>query len=561
MTQQQNTSNLIVIGAGIYGIQAARTYLELHPTHNIVILEADSKPGGVWSADRTYDAFWTQSPVGIWEFSDQPLEGVELKDQYHQYFRAWHFTRYLNQYLDNHVYEGKSLRDRLVLNARIEKLWKHEGQWHAQTVSGDQYAAPKVIDATGLTSVPNIPEIPGADTFQGTLIHHKEFGQSDILRICKRVTVVGGAKSAADLAYACAKADKEVHWVIRKSGNGPANYLPADAPISYYGNSNSAFHTRFMNAIVTSILAPATWGTWFLHQTTVGRAIFRFIWSNLNKDLMTRANYDREDGRENGFANLKPDTELFWQNDSSGVNQRPDFFDTIARNVKVYRENIDRISNQDVHLSDGTSIETDAIIYATGWQESTPYLDPDTAYSLGLASPSSGIDDITEEKWRILEEAADSAILQQFPILANPAPYYKRERNESPFRLYNSILPIKDHSIAFLGKMHVANNTYNSEVQSLFAIAVMDGTLPLPSDAEMEKDVAHVRAWQKRRYPAKGVAGNWFWFDVVPYVDTVLTRLGLESHRTPGIKGLFKPMEAKDFQGLIDEYKTKFGQS
>lgn len=560
MAQLQNSADLIIIGAGIYGIQAARTYLELHPTHKIVILEADSKPGGVWSANRTYDDFWTQSPLDIWEYSDQKLEGVEPSDQYYQYFKAWHFTRYLNQYLDSHVYEGKSLRDRLVVNARIEKLWKHEGQWHARTESGDQYTAPKVIDATGLTSVPNIPEIPGADKFEGTIVHHKEFGRSGILQTCKCITIVGGAKSAADMAYACAKAGKEVHWVIRKNGNGPANYLPADAPISYYGNSNAAFHTRFMNAIVTSIFAPATWGTRFLHQTAMGRVLFRFIWRNLNQDLLTRANYDREDGKTNGFANLKPDTEIFWQNDSSGVNQRPDFFDTIAQKVKVYRANIDRISPHDVHLADSTTIKTEAIIYATGWQESTPYLDPNTAYSLGLASPLSGVDIVEEEKWRVLEEAADSGILQQFPVLAQPPPYYKCERNESPFRLYNCMLPIRDHSIAFLGKMHLANHTYNSEVQSLFAIAAMDGTVSLPSDAEMEKDVALVRAWQKRRYPAKGVAGNWFWFDVVPYVDTVLKRLGLKSHLSPGLKGVFKPAEAKDFRGIIDEYKRTSGQ-
>ena len=41
--------DLIIIGAGIYGIQVARTYLELHPTRRIVILEASGEVGGVWS--------------------------------------------------------------------------------------------------------------------------------------------------------------------------------------------------------------------------------------------------------------------------------------------------------------------------------------------------------------------------------------------------------------------------------------------------------------------------------------------------------------------------------
>lgn len=41
--------DLAVIGAGIYGIQAARTWLEIHPHHNVIIFEASSCIGGVWS--------------------------------------------------------------------------------------------------------------------------------------------------------------------------------------------------------------------------------------------------------------------------------------------------------------------------------------------------------------------------------------------------------------------------------------------------------------------------------------------------------------------------------
>lgn len=37
---------------GIYGIQAARTYLEIHPDAKLVILEADEVVGGVWSTSE-----------------------------------------------------------------------------------------------------------------------------------------------------------------------------------------------------------------------------------------------------------------------------------------------------------------------------------------------------------------------------------------------------------------------------------------------------------------------------------------------------------------------------
>ncbi|KAF2466351.1 flavin-binding monooxygenase-like protein-like protein [Lindgomyces ingoldianus] len=552
--------DMIIIGAGVYGIQAARTYLEFHPSHNIAILEADSCPGGVWSANRMYDAFWTQSPLEMWEYSDQPLKDVELKDTHHMYFQARHFTVYLDGYLKSHVYGGKTLTDRIVLNTKVERLWKENGVWHAQTSSGKSYIAPKVIDASGLTSIPNIPQIPGANTFKGKMIHHKDFGRSDIWT-CKTCVVVGGAKSAADVAYAYAKAGLEVHWVIRKSGNGPAAYFPADSPVSYYQNSNEAFHHRMMASMSASIFTPESWWTRFLQQTAIGRACVKFVWGYLQRELYSRAKYDRKDGQENGFMNLKPDTGLFWQNDSSGVNQRADFFDTIAKKVKVYRQDIECIDIHNVHLANGTTIDADAIVFATGWKDSPLYIDPHTAYYLGLATPKSAEDLKEASKWATLETSADAEILKRYPILSNPPPCHKRSFTETPFRLYKSILPIHDRSIVFLGRMVLANHTYNAEVQSLFAIAALDNTLNLPSEADMEEEVASVRAWQKRRYPARGEAGNWFWYDIVPYTDAVLKQLGLESHRMKGVSDFFRPAVAKNLEGLVEEYRKKTGGS
>jgi hypothetical protein len=40
----------VLIVSGIYGIQAARTYLEIHPNDQVIILEAGKYPGGVWGA-------------------------------------------------------------------------------------------------------------------------------------------------------------------------------------------------------------------------------------------------------------------------------------------------------------------------------------------------------------------------------------------------------------------------------------------------------------------------------------------------------------------------------
>ena len=60
---QSESFDLIIIGAGLYGIQVARTYLELHPTHNVVLLEASSTLGGVWSVGKSTRPFDSGSKV------------------------------------------------------------------------------------------------------------------------------------------------------------------------------------------------------------------------------------------------------------------------------------------------------------------------------------------------------------------------------------------------------------------------------------------------------------------------------------------------------------------
>lgn len=42
--------DLAVIGAGIYGIQAARTYLSIHPYDKVIVFEGGKEVGGVWSS-------------------------------------------------------------------------------------------------------------------------------------------------------------------------------------------------------------------------------------------------------------------------------------------------------------------------------------------------------------------------------------------------------------------------------------------------------------------------------------------------------------------------------
>lgn len=40
---------ILMISVGLYGIAAARSFLEIHPNLNLIILESEAVAGGTWS--------------------------------------------------------------------------------------------------------------------------------------------------------------------------------------------------------------------------------------------------------------------------------------------------------------------------------------------------------------------------------------------------------------------------------------------------------------------------------------------------------------------------------
>ncbi|KAL9019616.1 MAG: hypothetical protein Q9185_003158 [Variospora sp. 1 TL-2023] len=501
-----------------------------------------------------YADFYTQTPVKMAEFSDRPMTPPPAEEQYHGFFPGRYTTAYLEAYVDNHTYAGQTIRDRIIFSSTVDRVVKTSpsssftttgkdkekeeekeksssnsaAQWTITYNTTHQIQTSKLIDATGMTSQPQIPNLPGSSAFQGKTLHHKSFGQQqqplllkeeeDPSSVRRHICIVGGAKSAADVAYACAKAPaaagkREIHWVIREHGNGPCAFFAAPAMSERYANSNEGFYNRFLAAFLP-----------------------------------------------NQFAT------------SSGVANHPDFLSTIAKHVHVHRRNISHLSEDSITLdprSDGSSgaekpltIPVDVLVYCTGWSATSALFPPHEAGGMGLSVPLKDADPQTQAHWQQLESAADPLILAQFPMLKYPPAYRKLEPRKTPFRLYKAMAPPADdtHSIVFLGKMVVGNNFRTAEAQALWAVAYLDGRIrDLPTRMRREQEVAETVAWDRRRYLNKGELGSWFYYDVVDYADMLYEHLGLSSHRQKGFVGnLMEPCFAADLRAMGDEYKQKY---
>ena len=245
------------------------------------------------------------------EFSDVPMNPPPKEDQYYNFFPAKYVTDYLESYVDSHIYNGITIRARIHFSTKVQKISKHLDKWQLTLSSGKVLKTRRLIDATGMTSRPFVPKISGQSLFQGVQLHHKDFGQQKLKILhedaIKNIAVLGGAKSAADIAYACAKAGKNVSWIIRGDGAGPAAFLSAKGR-GLYKSANDAFYTRFVSALLPSPFSEGSWLYRLLQQTKLGNWLVRKFWDRTDRENRRIADYGRVEGKSTGFRNLEPDT-------------------------------------------------------------------------------------------------------------------------------------------------------------------------------------------------------------------------------------------------------------
>jgi dimethylaniline monooxygenase (N-oxide forming) len=501
-----------------------------------------------------------------------PLD-LKPDDTFCGLFRATHMTRYMEEYARSHTYTGQTLADRIRFHTRVKHVKKAEnGSGWQVRLEGDEkpLLAGKIIDASGITTEPELSDLPSLRAFKGTQLHSRELAKTDLhADPSRRVIVIGGGKSAGDAAYAAVSAGKDVVWLIRKSGNGPCWYAPVHASAPFTSADEPLLTRIFLN-ITSSHFVKETFIVRLLNRTAIGRSILRFLWRGIEADFRKRARYHDRPGaaKANRFHNLEPDTPVYWANDNTGVEQREDFFDVIAERVKVYRSDIAEIGAESVVLADGTKVENvDMIIYSTGWRQTPGHYDLQTSAALGLPLPLGPEATLSRQKWADLDAQAEKSVLARFPILSNPPRYFKKEARMTPYRLYRTIVPVHDQSIVFLGRFSVVNGWRVAEVQSLWAVAALDGKIhemqasdtgKVPAEEKMQRDVAEMVVWSRRRYLNKGLLANWLLWDCVAYTDTLLADLGLTSHL--GQEGLLAPCRAKSLRGLVGEYRAKHGE-
>jgi dimethylaniline monooxygenase (N-oxide forming) len=396
-----------IVGAGSSGVAAAKALKQKGV--DFECFEIGSDIGGMWryqndnglsSAYRSLHIDTSRYNLGYPDFP--------IPDRYPDFLSHAQVLEYLEAYADHFA-----VRPHIRFRTRVADVRPHAaGGWQVQLEGGETRRYRAVLVANGHLWDPRWPEFPGR--FDGDVIHSHHYRTAEPFRD-KRVLVVGIGNSAVDIAVdVCRQArstmisTRRSAWVMPKYVMG----LPADRW--------SAFMMRRLRL-----------------PTRVTRSLMRY--------LMFLAV-----GDQTRYGLPRP-AHPIWREHAT-VSQ--ELLSYIGHGWIRVKPDVRTLQPSTVEFVDGSSEPVDAIIHATGYKTTFPFIDP------------------------LLFEVKDRQVA-----------------------LYRRMLPPQLTGLFMVGLVQPVGPTIPLvEIQSRWLAAVLAGELRLPDAATMQEEIRRHEAELARRY-------------------------------------------------------------
>ena len=192
MRQGMEDFEVVVVGAGFAGLRALHTLRERG--HAVVALEAGAGVGGVWNWNRYPGA---RCDVESFDYSYGFSEELQQEWRWSERYAAQpEILRYLE-----HVAERFDLYRDIRLQTRVTAAtWDDAaGRWVIETDTGATLRATYLVMATGQLSTTKAPDLPGADTFAGEILHTGAWPHEPVDLTGRRVGVIGTGSSGMQM--------------------------------------------------------------------------------------------------------------------------------------------------------------------------------------------------------------------------------------------------------------------------------------------------------------------------------------------------------------------------
>jgi len=342
--------DVLIMGAGLSGIDAGHYLQKLCPTKSYVILEQRERIGGTWDLFRY---------PGIRSDSDMLTMGYS--------FRPWTSEKAISPGADIREYVEATARDEGIdrhirFRHRIERAsWSSQSaRWtvHAVRVLPDGRNEPVKLSCNFLFSCAGyyryssgyLPDFPSAGRFQGRLVHPQAWPE-DLDYAGKRVLIIGSGATAVTLLPAMAETAGHVTMLQRSP-----TYI-----ISLPGHDAIA---NFLRRIL-----PPMWAYRLSRWKNVGFMIYlyqlarrcpTFLKTGLIKKVREELGPDY-DVQTHFTPRYNP-----WEQRLCLVPDS-DMFEAIrAGRASVATGQIDAFTEKGIRLKSGQELEVDIVITATG---------------------------------------------------------------------------------------------------------------------------------------------------------------------------------------------------
>ncbi len=431
-----------VIGGGVSGLAAAKAFDERG--HRVLGFERSHDFGGVWELSRSYPDVQTQSPKDLYCYTDHPMP-----EDYPEWPKGPQVHAYLHSYAQKHNL-GRLFR----LNTNVKTMERRdEGGW---TLTLDEAGRERtqevdfVAVCTGQFSDKNIISHPGQDGFEaagGAVMHSSEYTDPGMVE-GKRVVVLGGSKSATDIAVNAANnGARSVHWV----------YLEPVWRVPYFVGGINFKRLLYMRAQEQQFNA---WGKNALQRVVA--AIFKpLVWANfrgLETMLKTQLGLKK--------YGMVPKVPIEKDVSCSVPIVTPGLFEALkAGKIKNIEGTFDRYDGKTIHMTGGEKVEADVSILAVGWKLGVPYLPQ-------------------EHQSKLIEK-------------------------DGQYRVYRLAVNPDLPDMGFVGFNSSFCTVLSAEMIANWLVRFMDGQLAdQPSEAQMNANIEMMLNWKRNERPAAQIYGG-----------------------------------------------------
>lgn len=260
---------------------------------------------------------------------------------------------------------------RIKFESKVVKVIKNQEGWQiiSQTSQGQSTELfDFVIVATGIFSKAYTPEIPGLDQFKGALEHTKDYKSPEKYKD-KRVVMVGGAYSGAEVAAEIASHAKSITNVISQPFWVLPRYIPKD-----FNNPESRFPLDLIFYKRSSRPKPSEAplsDEEAIKTVKAGNKRKNGYFSLIQKGNQSEISQDLQ---------MDPASE-----DPTRVIISDSYLEKVSqKEIVVKKGQITQITETEVIFDDQTTLQADVIIFATGYQLDLPFFDQSIKQSLSF---------------------------------------------------------------------------------------------------------------------------------------------------------------------------------